>query len=203
MKAQGGFTLVEGLVTGLISVIIPAVIISMLRMNNAQLAQTSTRNRLSLFYTVVTEEIHRSAAKAGRASKTSCADVAISVSVAEPNGVVFCDQSGNTTLSAFKVVASPGLPATIVKLQEWTIGSGVGAWRDFNIGEDPVLMEANPDAFQQKASGVFNIYEPPQSVAPGMQGVRFNLMLRMAIPGGFDYLPLQTESVVCRNVAPW
>jgi type II secretory pathway pseudopilin PulG len=193
MKSQSGFTLVEALVTGVIGAIIPIAIISLLRVNNAQLEKNSAQFKLAQTYGVVSEEIYRYANLATTVVQPGPCSPGLEVTgVPQYSGVLFCDQNGQT-MHGLKVIASDGFS----KLQEWSPGTG---WTDFLIGTNPVYLMAYPQGPPQKVDGLFNIYGPNYTPGyPGCFGLRFNLRPYMVVSGVADTLPVQTESVICRN----
>src|SRR5882757_9444052 len=92
-----GFTLIEVLVAGVISVIIPGVIITLLRVNNSELAFNSTQLRLTQISNLVSDDINRyaqraayvySAAEPLAAGKCPATDPIL---VGPTKGVYFCD----------------------------------------------------------------------------------------------------------------
>jgi hypothetical protein len=194
MKQQG-FTLIEALVTGIISVIIPSVILTLLNINNSQLSVSSSHIKLNQVYDLVSEDIHRATENAAMAVQgpgglTSCPqNPAITASF--PTGVVLCNSNG-FFVKGYKVVASEY--TNIMKLQERDPADL--DWKPFQIGLNEVLL-VNPDPQggpNLKVNGYFNIYN-------GNQGLRFNLLMVNRIsPTVIDSLPVQTESVICRNV---
>lgn len=209
MISQRGFTLVESLVTGIIAAIIPAVIIALLKVNNGQLSQSSAQLRLAQIYDVISDDIHRAADSAGKAvgnaAKPSCGDGL--VSVPNPYGVVFCDSTGTTSEKAFRLFNPIADAAgTYTTLQEWTRDNP--AWRNFKVGSDSVLVDADPSSDNQKgAPGVFGLYEPANAgligSPPTYEALWFNLRLRTSLGGTVFKLPVQTETVICRNADPW
>jgi hypothetical protein len=69
-----------------------------------------------------------------------------------------------------------------------------GALDYFIVGEDTVRVTYNPSPYLQDAAlgGLFGI-------SPNGQSVRFNFRYDMNISGTPTTLPMQTESLICRN----
>src|SRR3954471_22518948 len=61
MNSQAGFTLIEALITGVLSTIVAGGILSALYMTNTQIQDGSAALRLSQLQSVVSDQIHRSA----------------------------------------------------------------------------------------------------------------------------------------------
>ncbi|MDB5050484.1 MAG: hypothetical protein JWO30_3555 [Fibrobacteres bacterium] len=199
MKAQRGFTLIEAMVAGIISVIIPGVVITLLRVNNSQLSSNSTQMRLSQIADVVSEEIHQTAVSATYVYSTSEAGVG-GCPVGDPidqlnlDGVVFCN-AAKAMIKGYRVVRlSVGNP--IGRLQERLPGDP--DWKPFIVGSDTVKVTINTNPYNLKSGGIFEITDKSQAVS-------FNLHYDMRVAGVRDSLPVQTESVVCRNAVsrPW
>ena len=204
MKSQAGFTLIEATVVGIISVIIPAVIITMLRLSNSELSSGSTQANLIADYAVVSEDIHRASNLAayvvqGPTGPASCpgANPVPTPQAEFPYGVVFCDAAG-AFFRGFQF-SSTGMSGGMRKLEERSAGET--AWKTFRIGRDSIVA-TSPDPSGPKTSGYFSIYDPDVGRSDG-PGLRFSLvLLKQSTAGTWDTLAMQTESVICRNVVP-
>jgi hypothetical protein len=102
------------------------------------------------------------------------------------DGVVFCD-AAKTAIKGYRVVP---VSAEIGRLEEFT-GAG-GAWQSFTVGPDIVQVDLNPGTYSQKTGGLFGLYDHAEFLW-------FNMRYRMTLGGAETILPLQTESVKCRN----
>ncbi|MDB5103252.1 MAG: hypothetical protein JWP91_941 [Fibrobacteres bacterium] len=197
MKTQSGFTLIEAMVAGIISVIIPGVVITLLHVNNSELAFNSTQLRLTQIANVVSEEIQRAAVKATfvyaeeDASPPTCPVLdpplgdTFNAKESVNQGIVFCDKDKNV-FKSFRVVALAG---GIGRLEERNLGGG---WNPFVVGSDTVYMDNNPNSFRPKSLGLF------QAALAGHY-VSFNFHYNMRVAGLPATLPMQSETFVCRN----
>jgi hypothetical protein len=198
MKSQGGFTLIEALVAGTISVIIPAVVITLLRVNNTELASNTNALRMTQIADLVSDDIHRTAFAAAYAySDGEFTGAGCPAAAPDPgqrtdlHGVIFCD-ADKALIKGYRIVRTSGSSAN-GRLEE-RIGSA-GAWKPFTVGEDTVKVEWDPWSYLQKAGGLFGVYSAGEFMW-------FNFRYNMKIGGVAATLPTQTESFVCRN-HPW
>jgi hypothetical protein len=197
MMGQGGFTLIEALVAGTISVIIPGVIITLLHVSNSGLAASSAQMRLSQMARVVSEDLQRSA--------DSCTTVLLGPGAgcsAGPSipldhiGVSFCS-AGDSTIKAYQVVRQPG--DSTGRLREWVSGSG---WADFVVGPDTIEVQWDPTRYVQKDGGLLGVGSTPPAGSPNAIPNKFvwiNFRYNMKVGGLRTTLPMQTETFQCRN----
>ncbi|HKP98558.1 MAG TPA: type II secretion system protein [Fibrobacteria bacterium] len=200
MKGQRGFTLIEAMVAGVISVIIPGVVITLLRVSNTELAANSDQLRLTQISNLVSEDFQRNAASATWVFGSSEVVLANACPGGVPtaldqSGVVFCD-AARAIIKGFRVAAVGG---GIGKLEEcipaWGACNPAGnGWRTFTIGADTVMVDMNPNGYTTKSGGVFGLL-------PNGQFTWFNFRYRMTFAGVSSTLSMQTESVICRNAA--
>lgn len=192
MKKQAGFTLVEALITGVISLIIPVVVIAVLTVSNTQLAANSTSLKLTQISNAIAEDVHITALKATyvyawNEAEAGCPIGTDPVSQLRLSGVVFCDKVGNV-IKGFRVVQMPS-PNSHLGTMEELIG---GSWNPILLAEDPVTVTWDPNPYVVKANGLFGIF-------PKGDFVWHNLRYDMVVAGKRTFLPVQTQSVVCRN----
>lgn len=197
MSSQSGFTLIEGLVAGIISVVIPGVLLTLINVNNTELAYNSTQLRLTQIANVVSDDIRRTAFKATQVYSTAEAGPG-GCPLGDPNpahlfdltGVVFCD-AAKQMIKGYQVVrVSPG--STIGRLEEREFGAA--EWSSVVIGSEEVQLDFNPNPYQQKLGGLFGL-----STGSKGQFMFFNFHYRMNVANVPSTLSMQTESVVCRN----
>lgn len=195
MKSQAGFTLLEALVAGTISTGIPLVVLATLQMNGSQLQKGSSRIHLTQVSALVSEEIYRTAyASASAKQEEPCDDTGLD----EHCGVLFYNADG-TFRRGFRVRRPEFAdPAGILEMQ--TVEGG--PWEPFLAGSDQVRVWTNLDGFLLKAPGHFNVLNPGAAAAGVLEGVRANLRLFEEVDGASQYLPVQTEIVLCRNALP-
>lgn len=191
MNRQAGFTLVEALITGAISLMIPVVVIAILKVSNSQLAANATGLKLTQIGNGISEEIHLAALRATYVYDWDEAEAGCPpgnpVDSINLSGVVFCDQFKNV-IKGFRVVRLTTPNEHLGALQE-LVG---GVWVPILFAEDPVTVTWDPTPHVVKAQGLFGI-------TPLGDFVWHNLRYDMLVAGQRTTLPVQTQSVVCRN----
>lgn len=189
-----GFTLIEVLVAGLISVIVPGVIITLLRVNNSELAFNSAQSRMTQISNLVSEDIRLNAEKATfvydytyALPNGDCPATAPPSAPSTAYGVVLCD-AAKTMIKGFRVI-QVAIGDPIGRLEERDPG---GEWKPYQVAGDIVEVNYNPDPFRQKVEGLFG-------VAVDGRFMWFSFRYNMNVSGIPATLAMQTESVVCRD----
>lgn len=195
MRNQSGFTLIEAMVSGIISVIIPGVLLTLISVNNTELAYNSSQLRLTQIANVVSEEIRETAFRStsvysGTEEAAGLCPVPGAAATQEfgLTSVVFCD-ANRQVIKRYRVsffVQGTG------QLEERA--AGVPEWTPVVVGADTVRMHLDPQPYQPKMGGLFGLIT-------GSKGhfMFFNFHYNMRVGTTQSTLSMQTESVVCRN----
>jgi prepilin-type N-terminal cleavage/methylation domain-containing protein len=178
MKTQSGFTLVEVLVTGVLSSIVAGALVSMLSMVNLQMNAGIAENRLGRIQTVVSEQIRASARKSWGILQSGdiiddthhFPDLAAISSTSE---IILSDKNGNPMVKYH--IDNSGM------LWEWHDGDP-GDYYPFAIGKDTVHVDAAHSDF---------------TLAQG----RKNMTFKLAYTLEGKTLPIIQEAIQCRNLA--
>jgi len=177
MKRQSGFTLIETLVTGLVSTLLAGVVLSLLQLSNTQLLEGSAGLRLSRLYNATSSEIQRVGRRAYVVKTTGDiltglpSDTLSAAAMTGLSNVMFCDTLGDS-LGGYKVLGDG-------RLQEW-VKSG-RTWKDLAFGPDTVRVDSARSTFD---------------ILPRRRGISFTLRLKSAAG---DTIPPVREMLVCRN----
>lgn len=196
MRDQSGFTLMEVLVAGTISVLIPATLIMVITTSNREISGGAGNMRLSQISTVISETIHRAGLTASSVysesekdqTGTQCPGAAPGVT-SDLTGIIFCDETG-AIKNGFRIGETQENRGV---LEEYTVG-GVPKWKPMVFSNDTVKVTLDPTAgmLTQKWGDLFGI--------DGKAAFAWmNLRLDMEVGGVRMILPLQTQSIVCRN----
>ncbi|MEO7423968.1 MAG: type II secretion system protein [Fibrobacteria bacterium] len=194
-RDQGGFTLIEALVAGIISVIIPAVVITLLRVNNTEITANSTQMRLTQIAGVVSEELRASAEAAtwvyyyAEALPPGPCPNTPPVISGPVTGVAFCDSANFIDSYQINQIGT-GNTGWLMKRTGPT-----GALQYFIVGQDTVRVTFNPAPFVQTPPGLGGVF----GLSANGKSLWFNFRYDMNISGTPTTLPLQTESLICRN----
>jgi type II secretory pathway pseudopilin PulG len=194
MIRQRGFTLIEALVGGIISLVIPATLIVVMTISNRQIGNGAAQMRLSQISTAVSETFHRAGLNATsvynemEAVGTKC-PVGKPASHLNLTGIIFCAANGDIQ-AGFRAATTIGDRA---KLEEYIPGANP-IWKPMVFSGDTVKVNLNPSGkgYTQKWGDLFGV-DTMASFA------WTNFRLDMEVGGGRQSLPLQTQSIVCRN----
>lgn len=193
MRNQSGFTLIEALVSGIISVIIPGVLLTLIKVNNTELSYNSSQLRLTQIANVVSEEIRGTAFRSayvysGTEEAAGACPGANPVQLFGLTSVIFCgaDRQVLKRYRVIQVVDGTG------RLEERA--AGAAEWTPVVVGSDTVKMHLDPNPYQQKLGGLFGLIAGSRG-----QFMFFNFHYNMRVGTTQTTLSMQTESVVCRN----
>lgn len=192
MKGQRGFTLIEALISGTIALGLPAVVIVVLKVSSSRLASTSNVLKLTQIANGISEDIHRTALLSTYVYNweevlVGCPPATAPIATHHLTGVVFYDQAC-AAIKGYRVVRMSSPNTDRGEMLELI----AGAWTPINYAGDFVRVTYNPDAYSVKATGLFGIF-------PKGDFTWHNLRYDMEITGTRTLLPMQTQSVVCRN----
>lgn len=178
MKTQSGFTLIEALVTGVLSTIVAGTLVTVLGMVNLQLNTGIAENRLGRIQTVVSEQIRASVRKSwGILQSGDVIDASHHYPdlhvIASTREIILTYKDGNPM--AKYLIGNDG------KLWEWHDGDP-GDYYPFMIGTDIVYVDPAQSDF---------------SIADGRKSMTFKLayVLQSKI------LPNIPEAIQCRNLS--
>lgn len=182
MRSESGYSLVEVLTAGAISVVVGTAIISVLQMSNTQILDGSANFRLVQLQNIASTQIRMETRRAFGVKR----DIAL-----DPGGAFVSPAAfpGATGLSEVRLCNPDGsmragyriLPNND-SLYEWR----AGAWIPFRVGSFALRINPDPD------SSNF-------SILPRRRGIVFNLRYRF-VQGGKTYpFPPISETVLCRN----
>jgi type II secretory pathway pseudopilin PulG len=184
MKAQSGFTLIEVLVTGVLSTIVAGTLVTVLGMVNLQLNAGIAENRLGRIQTVVSEQIRSSMRKSWGVLQTG--DVIDNANhfnnlkaVASTQEIIMSDKDGNP-ISKYQIDNGG-------KLWEWHDGDP-GDYYPFKIGEDIVYVDPDP-------------VKSNFSLAQGRKSMTFTLEYVLLQGKTLLTLPNIPETIQCRNLS--
>lgn len=195
MKREGGFTLIEALVAGGVSLVIPATLIAVMTISNREIGNGTAQFRLSQISTLVEETIHRAALRATsvydetEAVGTTTCPAGAPIHGSNLKGIIFCGWSGDIQ-AGFRAGASSGGRAI---LEEYVPG-GDPLWKPMVFAGDTVKVTLDPSnkGYTQKWGDLFGV--------DGNAAFAWtNFRLDMKVGGVSQVLPLQTQSFVCRN----
>lgn len=180
MRAKAGFTLVEVLATGAISVIIGTAILSVLRMSNSQILDGSANLRLVQLQNIASAQIRSETRKAFGVKRDMALDpgtafVSPATAPTYPGlrEVRLCNPDG-TMRAGYQIRANDD------NLYEWKSGE----WIPFQVGALTLKIDPVASDF---------------TILPRRRGLTFNLAYRF-IQGGRTYsFPPIPETVLCRN----
>jgi hypothetical protein len=196
MMPQRGFTLVEALVAGVISLLLPAVLITALSVSNRQIGEGAASMRLSQISDAVSEDVHRAGLSASWVfDYTDAVGDKCPAAIPAPKGgmlgVIFCDANLDIRKGYRLAPIENDLGRGI--LEEYVRGADP-AWVPLVVSDVTVKLTKDPDDYNEaKSKGLFGI-----SANAGFAW--FNFHYDMEINGTRTKLPMQTQSVVCRNV---
>jgi hypothetical protein len=198
MTNQKGFTLIEALVSGVVSLVIPATLIAILTASNRQMGDGASRMRLSQIAGVVSEDIHRAGLSAtwvyGSAqTQNDPPDCPEGVeSSGDEGGFTFCD-------AKYKVIKAYRIQETLddrAILKDYTPGKG---WNPMVFAGDSVKISLDWENYRNDLH-----YREPGLFGIGDQGgggawAWFNFHFDMEVGGKRVSVPMQMQSVICRN----
>lgn len=171
MRNEAGFTLVETVVTGVISAVLAGSVLSMLYLVNAQVKESLAMARLSMHYDVVSEAFHRAAREA-----TTVA--------------------GNSETPPLTLLSTPftGLGSMRFYSEDNITG---GFW----IGNDGILKEWKDGAFRTFMIGADSVYSPDFhfAIQTNRASISFRMNLSLTEGGKTYVLTNPREYVKCRN----
>jgi hypothetical protein len=182
MKGQTGFTLVEALVTGLVSTLAAGVILTVFMMNNNQIREGSDSLRKSQIHDVVSRDIRRKVMISDRVM-TLEEYLAGPIAPNPPPSAALTSQrslvcmSGNTVTCAYRTDGPEGY----LKEMDPNALPAV-TFIPYRIGSDTVWMTAGATGFTLLAN---------------RNGVLFDMRVQLVKDG--EYLTPQEEMVLCRN----
>ncbi len=199
MTNQRGFTLIEVLVAGAVSLVIPAALIIILTASNRQMGDGASRMRLSQIATAVSEDIHRAGLTATWAYGKSQPGVSDTTCPnpqnfppddgPDPVGFAFCDENFKV-LKAFRVQNAAGNRAVLAAYDT------ANGWKPMVFAGDTVKLSLDPSTYADgqplREGGLFGI-------SPNGVWAWINFHFQMEISGKPFSLPMQMQSVVCRN----
>jgi type II secretory pathway pseudopilin PulG len=184
MRGQGGFTLIEAMVTGILSTMVAAVALALLKMSSDQVKEGSATLSLAATYSAVSEAIHRAGRNAvvvktagdppGSPPGTVLGADTVTAESNNIREVVFCNGLGDS-LGGFRIVSG-----TLHELAGPLHGR---SWIPMVVGPDPVRLDDNASNFDLKANRA---------------GIHFYLRL---VTAAGDTLPPVKETVLCRGAA--
>jgi type II secretory pathway pseudopilin PulG len=199
MMSQKGFTLIEALVASMVSLVIPAALVAILTVSNRQLDKGASKMRLSQIATAVSEDIYRAGVSAtwvyGRSQSgvttTDCPSTALPLDYrSDGKGFAFCDET-------FKIIKAYSVKDTIGTRATLTSYDLAHGWQPVVFAGDTVKVSLNPENY---TAGQISFREP------GLFGIGalgawawMNIHFDMEISGQRLSLPVQMQSVVCRN----
>jgi type II secretory pathway pseudopilin PulG len=136
---EGGFTLVEALVAGIIMVVLGALVFTVFAMHHGQLRESSVMAKMQRQYENVTVGIGQAVRAASRALKpgeafTDPFDPDLFATDSLAKRFLVYDAAG-TRMGGFSVLGDT--------LEEWQ----AGAWRPFEAGGGPVLIDPAASSF--------------------------------------------------------
>jgi hypothetical protein len=120
-----GFTLIEALVAGLLSVLVLLTAFALFSMNSRQISGTSVRTQTRLQYQTVINQIGRTVRGAAIIGMSDPDNG----NVTNPSESICLFDSGGTFMGGYKRVGT--------SLKEWKSGSG---WVGFKVGNDSVKV---------------------------------------------------------------
>lgn len=186
MKLNNGFTLIEVLVTSLVSTVVAGALLSFIYLTNNQIAEGTNSLKFVQMQGVVSEQIRQVADSAHGVLTDQ--DPADGVITTFKNFVAF-PMVGSPVLKAkeIRLCRANGLAYAWYKIDlsnnylwEWYITDGV--WKVFQMGNDTVFVDAN--------NSFFKVYA-------GRKRFEFTLVYRTN--DGLVASPTNTENVLTRN----
>jgi hypothetical protein len=188
MKGEAGFTLIEALSAGIISLVVAGAIFSIVYLTNDQIREGTTELRLQERQYVVSEQIRRFTRSAAGARRSD-----------EDSATVY-DQD-----NAFPPIVLPltgRLPEVRFFGRDYLLDGGYKLGRNYLMEGTPI---AGGHALSYKAFtiGMDTVYLDSASsyfrILPNRQGIIADLKL-IALSGGTPVeLPHDSELVLCRN----
>lgn len=184
MNGQRGFTLIEVVVTGIVSVVLSGIALSALYMANDQTDSGLLTLRLSQYSAVVTDQISRTTRGAFMVKSSGDVPGYIAPPYAEPfrgneGSMVLCNRTGDT-LGGYAIDAGGFLKELKHDLTGW-------AFQPFLIGKDTARIIAATSKF---------------SMLTDRRGLDFRLHFYISKGGDTVKIPIHIEKVLCRNVDP-
>lgn len=178
MRGQSGFTLIEAMVTGILSTMVAGVALALLRMSATQVREGSATLSLAASYSAVSEEIHR-IGRIAHMVKTAgdpegLPPDSLTLGLLDRTEAVFCNRLGDS-LGGFRITSG--------KLQELAGPLHGRFWKDMVVGPDTVYLDSSASRFDVKANRA---------------GLDFRLRL---VNADGDSLPSVKETVLCRSAA--
>lgn len=186
MKAQSGFTLVEALVSGLLSTLVAGATYSLLHMSSTQMKDGVGKMRLTQISTAVSDEIRYMARLAtlvkAHSDPMTKDDVTYPMDTTTApdfhHSVVFCNRGGDT-LGGYRFLWTGHLqelvdPTPIVPGGDWD-------WINMGFAEDTVYVDSLRSDF---------------SILQHRRGIHFKLYFKNQAG---DSLQAVNETVLCRN----
>lgn len=182
MSGESGFTLVEALAAGVLSVVIAGAILSIVRMTNDQIDEGGNTVRLETLRTAVSEQL-RKTTRNSKGALTVSEDTGAVHSEYE-HEIVSAQKSGLSNIRFFDrdYGFKGGFRIVGGYLEEALVDPATGdsSWAPFRVGEDTVFVDPALSTF---------------TIAEGRVGARFDL--RLTRPA--DTL-IHSEFVQCRRV---
>ncbi len=170
--SQQGFTLIEVLITGVISSIVAGAIITVLYMTNDQIKEGIATEKLIQISTAATEQIRRSARMA---AIVTCSTAVLN------RDLNFFDSDGNQ-ISGYKI-NSGGV------LQEWVVGVG---WKTMVIGSDSAIVVGSDSVTLVSSDSAL-------VVLPDGHGIKMKLRYIHSESGiNVDFPPIEDQAL-CRG----
>ncbi len=179
---QSGFTLIEAIVTGTLSVLLAGVVLALLRTSNIHVAESAERARLIQLHDALTAEIGRLARQAwivkaeGDPAGLDPFDTTAAVA---PNRktIVFCNRAGDS-LGGIRILENGDLEELAVDPEN----PPAHIWKPLTFGPETVDMDAESSWFD---------------ILPHRQGITYVLSLQS--PDGEVSLQPVSETVLSRN----
>jgi hypothetical protein len=144
---QSGFTLIEAMVTGVLSVMIAGVVLALLRTNNAHLADGLARSRLLELHDALTAEIGRLGRQAWivKVDGDPLGLAPFDTTAAVPpdrKSVVFCNRAGDS-LGGFRILEEGGLEELVIDPES----PPARLWKPLSFGPETVRLDAEASGF--------------------------------------------------------
>ena len=191
MRSQSGFTLVEVLVTGIISTIVGSAILTVLQMSNSQILDGTINLKLIQLQIVASDQIRSEVRKSFGVKSGSPSPDPVGILGAFP---VSPDGTGPSAIVKEAILCNPdGTPRLAYRifpdslyLYEGTVAAGgVISYSRFQVGGDFVEIDPGSSSFQVEGSH---------------HGLIFDIQFRKSVPGkptrNFRKI---LETVRCRN----
>jgi type II secretory pathway pseudopilin PulG len=181
VNLQAGFTLVEALVTGVISAALGGVILTVFLVNGNQIRETTTMLQMSQRYDVASDQIKRTARLARLVKTDGDAAAPIAGPITDPQTgnvymVIFCGTAGDT-LGGYRI----GTAYNDCCLDEWS----AGAWKHFEVSHNEYIK-------LNHAGSYFQILDK-------REGIQFALEVMETVDGSPVSLSTKPERIICRN----